>query len=133
MPYTDYMSIPKHYCVGLWKQMWEVTPQYLSYINPQLTRKTYDPSLSRREERALCRLRIGHTRLTHSFRMEGKDRPNCDECSVPLTIRHIMSDCVKYQAQREILLPGDSIEEIFSHSDKDIIGFLRECDLLNQL
>ena len=133
MPYTDFMSIPKHYCVGLWQQMWEATPQYLSYINPQLTRKTYDPSLSRKEERALCRLRIGHTRLTHSFRMEGKDRPNCDECSVPLTIRHIMSDCVKYQAQREILLPGDSIEEIFSHSDKDIIGFLRECDLLNQL
>ena len=133
MPYTDFMPIPKQYCVGLWKQMWEVTPQYLTYINPQLIRKTYDPSLSRKEERALCRWRIGHTRLTHSFRMEGKDRPQCDECNVPLTVRHMMADCVKYQVQRESILPGDCIEDIFSHSDKDVIRFLRDCDLLNQI
>ena len=113
--------------------MWEVTPQYLTYINPQLIRKTYDPSLSRREERALCRWRIGHTRLTHSFRMEGKDRPQCDECNVPLTVRHMMADCVKYQVQRESILPGDCMEDIFSHSDKDVIRFLRDCDLLNQI
>ena len=36
--------------------------------------------------------------------------------------------------QREIILAGiNSIEEIFNHSDKDIIEFPRECDLLNQL
>ena len=133
MPYTDFMGIPKRYCVKLWKDMWDVTPQFLTHINPQLTRKIYDPSLSRREERALCRLRIGHTRLTHSFKMEGKNRSNCDECSVPLTVRHIMSECAKYQDRREMILPGESIREIFSHSDKDIITFLRECNLLHQL
>ena len=133
MPYTDFMGIPKRYCVKLWQDMWDVTPQFLTHINPKLTRKIYDPSLSRREERALCRLRIGHTRLTHSFKMEGKNRSNCDECSVPLTVRHIMSECAKYQDQREMILPGESIREIFSHSDKDIIAFLRECNLLHQL
>ena len=36
--------------------------------------------------------------------------------------------------QREIILAGiNSIEEIFNHSDKDIIEFPRECDLVNQL
>ena len=37
--------------------------------------------------------------------------------------------------QREIILPGiNSIEEIFNHSDNDMIEFLRECDLVvNQL
>ena len=60
-------------------------------------------------------------------------RSYCDECSVPLTVRHIMSECAKYQDQREMILPGESIREIFSHSDKDIIAFLRECNLLHQL
>ena len=85
-------------------------------------------------ERALCRLRIGHTRLTHSFRMEGKeDRPKCETCQVFLTVRHIMTECLDYQALREALLPGDTLEEIFSNSDRSIVTFLRECDLLNKL
>ena len=70
----------------------------------------------------------------YSFRIEGKDQPNCDECSVSLTVHHIISECVEKQVQREIILSGiNSIEEIFNHSDKDIIEFLRECDLVNQL
>ena len=134
IPYTDFYSIPKKYCMKIWQDCWDTQLQHLTFISPQLTRKSYDSSLSRREERALCRLRIGHTRLTHSFRMEGKeDRPKCETCQVFLTVRHIMTECLDYQALREALLPGDTLEEIFSNSDRSIVTFLRECDLLNKL
>ena len=105
-------------------------------VSPVLERKTYDPSLSRREERALCRLRIGHTNLTDSYKMEGRTvRDKCSDCDADadLSVQHIMSECCKYRDLRERLLPGDTLEEIFSHPDKTIVEFLREGGLLNRL
>ena len=42
------------------------------------------------------RLQIGHTRLTHSFRMENKPHPPlCDQCEGDheLTVKHILIEC----------------------------------------
>ncbi len=49
--------------------------------------------LSRRWETALVRLRIGHTRLTHGFLMEGAYPPHCDDCLIPLTVQHLLLEC----------------------------------------
>ena len=44
----------------------------------------------------LNRLRIGHTRLTHSYLLSGDDLPECSRptCQCPLTVKHILVECV---------------------------------------
>ena len=49
--------------------------------------------MPRKKETTLCRLRIGHTRLTHGHLMSRDPQPFCDDCLVPLTVRHILVEC----------------------------------------
>jgi len=42
----------------------------------------------------LNRLRIGHTRLMHSYLLSGDDLPECGTCQCPLTVKHILVECV---------------------------------------
>ena len=42
----------------------------------------------------LNRLRICHTRLTHSYLLSGDDLPECGTCQCPLTVKHILVECV---------------------------------------
>ena len=49
-----------------------------------------------KDEVIINRLRIGHTRLTHSFRMENRPHPLlCDQCEGDheLTLKHILIEC----------------------------------------
>jgi len=35
-------------------------------------------------------LRIGYSRLTHSYLLCGDDPPTCQSCGIPLTVKHII-------------------------------------------
>ena len=50
----------------------------------------------RREQIVLCRLRIGHSYLTHRFLLAGEDPPVCIPCQEDLTVAHILIDCAEY-------------------------------------
>ena len=50
--------------------------------------------LSCRDSVLLNRLHIGHTRLTHSFLLSGDDLPECGTSQCPLTVKHILVECV---------------------------------------
>ncbi len=47
----------------------------------------------RRSETELARLRTGHTRLTHGYLVSRETQPFCDDCLVPLTVRHLLVEC----------------------------------------
>ena len=56
----------------------------------------------------LNRLRIGHTRLTHSFLLSGDDLHECGTYQCPLTVKHILVECVDlkmYEINILLLLP----------------------------
>ena len=38
------------------------------------------------------RLRIGHTRLTHSYLIEHTDPPKCANCNQLLSVKHILTE-----------------------------------------
>lgn len=42
----------------------------------------------------LARLRIGHPRLTHGFLMERTPPSYCVDCLVPLTVWHLLVECL---------------------------------------
>lgn len=87
-----------------------------------------------KNRRILSRLRIGHTRLTHSYRITKDDPPNCPTCGVPLSIQHILIDCLKYDNERLTLNMSNTLEEVLSPPQEEkLIEFLKKSGLYNQL
>ena len=54
----------------------------------------------------LTRLRIGHTRVTHSFLMENGNMPYCQDCLVPLSVLHILAECLTYDDESRRFFPS---------------------------
>ena len=109
-------------------------------ITPQINAWKYN-FMPRQQEIRLCRLRIGHTRLTHSFLMSGESQPYCEDCLVPLTIKHALIECPSFQEERNQYLShcrngeGDfplikvlgrdcNMENLFAFMD--MVGLLKE-------
>ena len=59
---------------------------------------------SRREEMVLSRLRLGHSRLTHSFLLDRSARPECDRCQCYMSVGHILLECRKYIIPRQKII-----------------------------
>ena len=56
---------------SLWQERWDKeVDNKLRAIMPQIDEKYYSGCTNRKDEVIINRLRIGHTRLPHSFRME---------------------------------------------------------------
>jgi len=86
LPPTLYHCITK-LIFDEWQEIWSCCAgNKLHAIKPSVgvyKRKTW---LLRRDSVLLNRLRIGHTRLTHSFLLSGDDIPECGTCQCPLTV-----------------------------------------------
>lgn len=85
------------------------------------------------EQRAITRLRIGHTRLTHEglFRDE---RKMCETCRIPLTVEHILCTCQKFDDHREGM--ATTVYGILNNSpeaEKRLLQYLRTTDLIHQI
>ena len=67
---------------SLWQKRWDKeVGNKLHAIMPQIDDKYYSGCTNRKDDVIINRLRIGHTRLTHSFRMENRPHfPLCDQC-----------------------------------------------------
>ena len=38
-------------------------------------------------------LRLGHTRVTHSYLLQGEEQPQCVGCDAQFTVRHFLLEC----------------------------------------
>ena len=47
----------------------------------------------KKDEVVLCRARISHTHLTHSYILRKDPPPLCEHCQCILTVRHILVEC----------------------------------------
>ncbi len=57
------------------------------------------PCVGAQSETALARM--GCTRLTHGYLMSLETQPFCDDCLVPLTVRHFLVQCLSVVEMRE--------------------------------
>ena len=88
----------------------------------------------RREEVVLARLRLGHTRVTHSYILQGEEHPQCVGCDAPFTVRHFLLECGDFAQVRNNCFHVDNMKELFQdiHIDS-IMTFLRQINLFNKI
>jgi len=100
----------------------------------QLLANASNNLLSRRDAVIINRLKIGHSRLKHSYLLSGEDQRTCTECDTVLTVKHILLDCPELRDVRLIYFTGSSLKDIFDSVDnQDIIGFIKDAHFYHQL
>ena len=81
-------------CMEEWQDSWDSTPtNKLFSIKPVLGKDKPHTSLCRRDETVITRLRIGHSRMTHSYLLSRESQPVCDHCKCHLTVKHMLLEC----------------------------------------
>ena len=138
----EYISLIRKACRNYFNNSWRNCTSRTNLKEIKLQAEAWFSSIRkiRREEIVLCRLRLGHTRKTHSYLLEREPRPECRYCNVYLTVRHLLLDCFVHENHRQELralcqrhgvimeldtLLGDSYPEITDA----VFSFLRDSDL----
>ena len=91
-------AITKH-----WQETWTNISQatQLRRIKPLVEIWSSSTRKSRREEKVLARIRLGHTVCTHSYIYSRDPRPMCRSCNQPQSVEHIVIHCPNYRRQRK--------------------------------
>lgn len=73
-----------------WLRQWKKCEgNKLHTLHPTTDKFQDHRHLSRHDSVLLTRLRIGHTRLTHSHLLMGNESPTCETCDSDLTVMHL--------------------------------------------
>ena len=123
---------------SLWQKRWDVeVGNKLHAIMPQIDDKYYSECTNRKDEVIINRLRIGHTCLTHSFRMENRPHPPlCDRCEGDheLTVKHVLIECICLKIIRRRHYDVTDLNQLFKTvSSKRILDFVKDIGLYNSL
>ena len=144
--YKDYYPVIKKAIRTKWQDEWTlVINNKLRSIRASVSpwQSSAQDQVSR--ERLLTRLRIGPTFLTHGYLMEQRPPPFCDDCIVPLTVRHILAECPTYNGMRRAHFPNidgdydEAMRVILAEGDQCnfdatyLIAVLTACDVLDKL
>ena len=132
VPFTDFKPLVSAFVVSKWQTAWnECITNKLHSIKPKLGE--WPPGYkinTRRDEVVITRLRIGHTHLTHSYLLKREDQPFCFACDEPLTVHHIMIDCIDLQLTRDQFYRVSNMRELFTKVKiDDILSFLKAAGL----
>ena len=83
----------------------------------------------------ISRIRIGHSKLTHTYLSKSEQQPECIFCDCPLTIHHIFLECSDALPARN-LLPNNvqTMQDLFTQVNiSDILQFLQEWGFYNKI
>ena len=127
-PHTDSRQPISQYVRSRWQEKWDEVGNDLHKALPLLPHK-YSACLPRREERVMARIHIGHTRFTHSYRLDRTARPQCETCQEDLTIEHILVECPEFDRLRTTIIEGSTLAEIFETTPANaIVNFFKQTD-----
>ena len=95
IPFSDFKPRICNYINSLFQSKWnDCHTNKLHEINETFHSSLKIYSENRKEDVILTRLRIGHSRLTHKHYLLGENMPECIPCDCPLTIKHILIECI---------------------------------------
>lgn len=145
IPLKDIQRTIRLALLAKWQKQWDTcTNNKLHLVKPTLGEWKTCRHQQRFIEVVLCRLRIGHTHLTHNFLLAKEEQPTCEKCQEALTLMHILITCPTIETQRQkhfsklykqhvplhpaLFLGDDPLVPL-----PDLLNFLKECNLLNKL
>ena len=76
---------------------------------------------TRKEEVVLARLRLGHTRVKHSYLLLGEKQPQCVGCNAPFTVRHFLLECGDFAQIRNNCFHVENMKQLFQDIHIDSI------------
>ena len=133
VPFNDFKPLINNFIQNVWQQSWSDPANQnnkLFTIKPGLGEWLPGLRTNRSEEIILARLRIGHSHITHSYLLEGEEEPQCIPCSAPLTINHLLIDCVDLTLTRQRFFHVDSLTTLFDTVKfESLFDFLKEIGL----
>ena len=139
LPYTDFIPLIKEGSTQHWETRWQNSDSHLLKLHNK-PKKWKKLNISRKQAVVLNRLRLGHTRLTHGYLMEGLPfRPPCPWChDAVLTVEHILLRCVGVERERNFcfstvnkplslsLLLGDNCTPSIIYDFLETLGIFNE-------
>lgn len=128
-----------------WQQQWDsCVNNKLHVVKPFINEWKTCSHQERYIEVILCRLRTGHTHLTHNYLLRKEQQPTCEKCQEPLTVVHILITCPYLETQRRryfaklykhhiplhpsIILGDDPLVPL-----RNVFNFLRSTGFLDKL
>jgi len=98
LPARELMPSVSKFCLDEWEDICECEGNKLHSTYPTVGIVKHSKNIFRYDSVLLNRLRIGHSRLTHSYLLSGDGSPNCQSCGIPLTVKHILVECANLLA-----------------------------------
>ena len=98
IPYTNLKPLINKFILKKWQKSWDCQTQ-INLHHIQDTIGEWPAGYRRNRKVIISRLRIGPTHITHSHLLKGEDSPECPTCKVPLTVKHILINCLNKFAQ----------------------------------
>ena len=131
VPYTDFRHQINILIKSSWQTSWnDDIYNKLRFIKPVLGECFPISNATRREEVVITRLRIGHTRLTHSYLLNREAAPECIPCFTSLTVAHLFLHCVDVAQIRDKYFKVASMKDLFDNVPvTTILNFLREINV----
>ena len=138
LPCTDVFMKIQLFVSSLWQERWdEEVGNKLHAIMSKIDEKYYSGCTNRKDEVIINCLRISHTHLTHSFRMENRHHPPlCDQCGGDheLIVKHILIECSFLKIIRRRHYDVTDLNQLFKTvSFKRILDFVKDIGLYKSL
>ena len=135
LPFSDFKPRICKYVNSLFQTKWNnCLGNKLHEINDIFLPSITMYSENRKEDRILTRLRIGHSRLTHRHYLVNEDFPECIPCDCPMTIKHILIECIDTAEIRRQYFNCIDLKTLFnSVAGGTILAYLSEINLINQI
>ena len=127
VPYTDFKHLISQYIFSTWQDNWNgAVVNKLHSVKPVLGDWQSSYRRCRNDEVVLCRARIGHTHLTHSYILRKDPPPLCEHCQCILTVRHILVECNRFARERKDIFGRRDVVELFRFHPTRIVLFLKQ-------
>ena len=135
LPFSDFKPRICKYVNSLFQTKWNnCFGNKLHEINDTFLPSITMYSENRTEDRIFTRLRIGHSRLTHRHYLVNEDFPECIPCDCPMTIKHMLIECIDTAEIRRQYFNCIDLKTLFnSVAGGTILAYLSEINLINQI
>ena len=135
IPFNSFKPLINKYILSEWQKSWDTaTFNKLYAIKPVVGNNSSAIRNVRREDVVITRLRIGHTRFTHSYILNREEQPFCIACNQHITVKHILTDCIDFLQDRNKYFQVRDLRQLFQDVPVDnILSFLKDTNLFNKI